>query len=145
MADEVLGVRVGQKASISRTVTEQDIVAFARVTGDTNPLHLDDSYAKKTRFQQRVAHGILSAGFISAVLGTKLTGPNATAVYLSQSMRFLKPVFIGDTVTAVAEVKSVDTARRFVNLTTECFNQKGEKVLSGEALMLLDPMPAAGG
>lgn len=137
--DNVLGVRVGDTAEFTKTVTSDDIVAFANVTGDTNPLHLDDAYAAKTRFQRRIAHGMLSAGFISAALGTKLA-PHACVVYLSQSLRFQRPVYIGDTVTARVEVTNVDPARRFVTLTTRCANHKGEELLSGEALVLLDPV-----
>ncbi len=137
--DSVLGVKVGDTASFEKTVTEEDIVAFARATGDEQPLHLDDSYAAKTRFKRRIAHGMLSAGLISAALGTKLA-PNATVVYLSQSLRFLRPVFPGDTVTAKLEVTSVDPERRFVTCSTECVNQDGESVLTGEARVLLDAL-----
>jgi 3-hydroxybutyryl-CoA dehydratase len=138
MAESILGVEVGRKASFSKTVSEGDIAAFADVTGDSNPLHLDADHAARTRFKQRVAHGMLSAGFVSAALGTKLAGPDVTVVYLSQNMRFLRPVFIGDTVTANVEVKSLDSEKRFVTVATECVNQKGESVLTGEAVVLLD-------
>ncbi|HWQ29041.1 MAG TPA: MaoC family dehydratase [Dehalococcoidia bacterium] len=139
MDDTVLGVRVGDKAEFTKTVTSDDVVAFANVTGDTNPLHLDDAYAAKTRFGRRIAHGMLSAGFISAALGTKLA-PHACVVYLSQSLRFQRPVYVGDTVTARVEVTKIDPARRFVTLTTTCANQNGEELLTGEALVLLDPV-----
>ncbi len=135
--DSVLGIKVGDTALFEKTVSEEDIVAFARATGDEQPLHLDDSYAAKTRFKRRVAHGMLSAGLISAALGTKLA-PHATVVYLSQSLRFLRPVFPGDTVTAKLEVTSVDPEKRFVTCSTECVNQDGESVLTGEARVLLD-------
>ncbi len=137
--DNVLGIKVGDRADFTKTVTGDDIVAFANVTGDTNPLHLDDAYAAKTRFKQRIAHGMLSAGFISAALGTKLA-PHACVVYLSQSMRFQRPVFIGDTMTATVEVTKVDPQRRFVTVATTCANQKGEELLTGEAMVLLDPV-----
>jgi 3-hydroxybutyryl-CoA dehydratase len=139
MADvrSVLGVKVGDSASFAKTVTEEDIVAFARATGDEQPLHLDDSYAAKSRFKKRVAHGMLSAGMISAALGTKLA-PQATVIYLSQSLRFLRPVFPGDTVTATIEVIAVDPERSFVTCATECVNQDGTTVLTGEATVLLD-------
>lgn len=137
--DTVLGVRVGDTAEFTKTVTSDDVVAFANVTGDTNPLHLDEAYAAKTRFGRRIAHGMLSAGFISAALGTKLA-PHACVVYLSQSLRFQRPVYIGDTVTARVEVTKVDATRRFVTLTTTCANQNGEELLTGEALVLLDPV-----
>jgi len=137
---DVLGIKIGDTAEFTKTVSEQDIVAFAEVTGDKQPLHLDDSYAAKTRFKRRLAHGMLSAGFISAALGTKLP-PHATAIYLSQSLRFLRPVFPGDTVTAKLEVTAIDAEKRFVTCKTECVNQDGQPVLTGEAQVLLDPLP----
>ncbi len=137
--DNVLGVRVGDVAEFTKTVTSDDVVAFASVTGDTNPLHLDDAYAANTRFKRRIAHGMLSAGFISAALGTKLA-PHACVVYLSQSLRFQRPVYIGDSVTARVEVTKVDPERRLVTLATTCTNQRAEEVLTGEALVLLDPV-----
>ena len=135
--DSIQGVRVGDTATFEKTVSEQDIVDFARVTGDEQPLHLDDAYAAKTRFKRRIAHGMLSAGFISAALGIKLA-PQATVVYLSQSLRFLRPVFPGDTITAHLEVTKLDMERGFVTCTTECTNQDGISVLTGEATVLLD-------
>ncbi len=139
MSDTVLGVKVGDTAEFQKTVTEEDIVAFARATGDEQPLHLDDSYAAKSRFKRRVAHGMLSAGVISAALGTKLA-PQATVIYLSQSLRFLRPVFPGDTVTATVQVTAIDLERRFVTCATECVNQDGQSVITGEATVLLDAL-----
>ena len=130
---------VGDKASFTKTVTDADVVAFAAVTGDDQPLHLDDAFAAKTRFKKRIAHGMLSAGFISAVLGTKLA-PNNVVVYLSQQMRFRLPVNIGDTITAEAEVTAIDADRRIVTVRTDCLNQQGEAVVKGEATVLLDPV-----
>ena len=137
--DSVLGVKVGDTASFEKTVTEEDIVSFANATGDQQPLHLDDAFAAKTRFKRRIAHGMLSAGLISAALGIKLA-PHATVVYLSQTLRFLRPVFPGDTITARLEVTAVDTERCFVTCSTECMNQDGTSVLTGEATVLLDAM-----
>ena len=139
MTDSVLGISVGDTASFEKQVSEDDIVAFARATGDEQALHLDDAHAAKTRFKRRIAHGMLSAGVISAALGTKLA-PHATVVYLSQSLRFLKPVFPGDTVTAKLEVTAVDPERRFVTCSTACLNQDGDSVLTGEATVLLDEL-----
>ena len=139
MSGDVLGVQVGQTAELTKTISEQDIVAFAEVTGDKQPLHLDDSYAAKTRFKRRLAHGMLSAGFISAALGTKLA-PNATVIYLSQSLQFRRPVFPGDTITARLEVTAIEPEKRFVTCKAECVNQDGQTVLSGEAQVLLDPL-----
>jgi 3-hydroxybutyryl-CoA dehydratase len=135
-----LPVKIGDKATFTKTVSDEDIQAFARVTGDDQPLHLDDTFAAKTRFKKRIAHGMLSAGFISAVPGTKLT-QKAVVVYLGQQMRFRLPVGIGDTITAEAEVTGVDEARRVVTLRTDCRNQNGDAVLTGEATVLLDPLP----
>jgi 3-hydroxybutyryl-CoA dehydratase len=137
MSDSVLGVKVGDTASFENTVSDEDIVAFARVTGDEQPLHLEDAFAGTTRFKRRIAHGMLSAGFISAALGTRLA-PDAVVIYLSQSLRFLRPVYPGDTITANLEVTSVDAEKRFVTCSTECVNQSGETVLTGEATVLLD-------
>jgi 3-hydroxybutyryl-CoA dehydratase len=140
LSDEsVLGIKVGDKASFSKTVTESDVVSFAEVTGDKNPLHLDEAYGSRTRFKGRIAHGMLSAGFISAALGTRLA-PNATVVYLSQQLRFQRPVKIGDTITANCEVTALQPERRFVTVKTDCTNQDGEEVVTGEALVLLDEL-----
>ncbi len=128
--------RVGEKASLTRTVTEQDITAFARLTGDTNPLHLDEDYARTTRFGRRIAHGFLTAGLISAVLGTKLPGPGA--IYLEQHLRFTKPVYPGDSITAVVEIVRYQEEKGLLTLKTECFNQNEELVLTGEAVLLVN-------
>jgi 3-hydroxybutyryl-CoA dehydratase len=134
-----LALKVGHTASLTRTVTEADIVAFAHVTGDDQPLHLDDAFAARTRFKKRIAHGMLSAGYISAVLGTKLA-PNHVVVYLSQQIRFRLPVSIGDTITAEAEVTAIDPEKNIVTVRTDCVNQRGEAVIKGEATVLLDPL-----
>lgn len=136
---DVCGVRIGDHADFEKMVTAEDIQKFAEVTGDHNPLHSDLEYAKKTRFGECIAHGMLSAGFISAVLGTKLA-PNACAIYLSQTLRFLRPVKVGDTVRATVEVKGIEPEKRMVTLETECFNQNGEALVKGEAVILLDPV-----
>ncbi len=139
MTEAVLGVKVGDRAEFEKTVTAEDVSRFADVTGDTNPLHRDPDYAAKTRFGECIAHGMLSAGLISAALGTKLA-PDCCVVYLSQSLRFLRPVKIGETVRAVVEVKGTDPQKRIVTLQTDCFNQDGEPVVKGEAVVLLDPV-----
>jgi 3-hydroxybutyryl-CoA dehydratase len=136
---DVLGVRVGDRAEITRKVTAEDVQKFADVSGDTNLLHRDPEYAARTRFGEPIAHGMLSAGYISAVLGTKLA-PHACVVYLGQSLRFLRPVKIGDEVRAVAEVKEIDPEKRTLTLVTECYNQDDEAVVKGEATVLLDPI-----
>ncbi|HEU5095195.1 MAG TPA: MaoC family dehydratase [Reyranella sp.] len=127
-------LKVGQSAMFGRTVTDADIAAFAGVSGDTNPIHLHDGFARTTRFGKRIAHGMLSGSFISTVIGTKLPGPGA--VYVSQTMAFMAPVMIGDTITAVATVTAIDEKRRRVTLKTQCLN--GEKVvIDGEAVVLV--------
>ena len=131
--------RVGDRAEFEKTVTADDIADFARVTGDTNPLHRDAAYAARTRFKEPIAHGMLSAGYISAVLGTKLA-PSCCAVYVSQSLRFIRPVKVGDTIKAVAEVKGIEPEKRLYTIETDCFNQNGEPVVKGEAVVLLDPV-----
>ena len=139
MSDGDIGVKVGDSAEFEKTVTAEDIALFAQVTGDTNPLHHDAAYAAKTRFGECIAHGMLSAGFISAALGTKLA-PHCCVVYLSQNLRFLRPVRIGDTIKAIAYVKGIEPEKRQVTIETNCFNQKGDPVVKGEAVVLLDPV-----
>ena len=139
MTEAVLGVKVGDRAEFEKTVTAEDVQRFADVSGDTNPLHRDPAYAAKTRFGQCIAHGMLSAGFISAALGTKLA-PDCCVIYLSQSLRFLRPVKVGDTVRATVEVKGIEPEKRTLTLETVCFNQNGEPVVKGEAVILLDPV-----
>ena len=129
---EELGV--GQSAELVRTVTEADIVAFAAVTGDNNPVHLDADYAAGTSFGERIAHGMLSAGYISAVLGTTLPGPGA--IYLSQSLAFKRPVKIGAEVTARVTVTAIDEAKARVTLDTTCL-VGGKAVVGGEAVVMV--------
>ena len=136
---DVCGVKVGDRAELSKTVSAGDIEMFAEVSGDANPLHHDAEYAKKTRFGEPIAHGMLSAAYISAVLGTKLA-PNACVVYVSQTLRFMRPVKVGDTVRAIAEVKGLDEEKRLLTIDTECLNQDGNAVVKGEAVVLLDPL-----
>jgi 3-hydroxybutyryl-CoA dehydratase len=127
-------LKVGMSAMFGKTVTEADIVAYAGVSGDTNPIHLHDGFARTTRFGQRIAHGMLSGSFISAVIGTKLPGPGS--VYISQTMEFKAPVLIGETITAVATITAIDERRRRVTLKTQCLN--GDKVvIDGEAQILV--------
>lgn len=131
---------VGQSAQLVRTVTEADIVAFAEVTGDTNPVHLDADYAATTSFGQRIAHGMLSAGYISAVLGTTLPGPGA--IYLSQALKFKRPVKIGDEVVAQVTVTEINEAKAQVTLATVC-KVGGKAVVDGEAVVMVPRKAAA--
>ena len=135
-ADRFARFAVGQSASMTRTVSESDIVLFAAITGDVNPVHLDDAAAKASRFGGRIAHGMLTAGFVSATMAMQLPGPGA--VYLSQSLRFLRPVRIGDVITTRVEIIELLLAQRHVRLTTVCRNQADKQVLDGEALILVD-------
>ncbi|HEX5727624.1 MAG TPA: MaoC family dehydratase [Longimicrobiaceae bacterium] len=128
-------IAVGQAAEFTRTVTETDVVLFAGITGDFNPAHVDAVAAAQGRFGGRIAHGMLSASFISTVLGMKLPGPGT--IYLSQSLRFTRPVRIGDTVTARAEVAEVTAEKRRVRLATTVRNQDGDTVIDGEAVVMV--------
>ena len=123
---------VGQSAEMSREVREADLQAFAAVTGDENPLHLDEAYAATTPFKGRIAHGMLSAGYISAVIAMQLPGPGT--IYISQSLRFTWPVRIGDVVTTKVEVASIDQDRGWVTMTTICSVGK-RAVIKGEAVV----------
>jgi len=131
---------IGQTAVISETITDSHITRFAELSGDRNPLHLDDAWAAKTRFGGRIAHGALSAALISRVLGVEL--PGTGSVYLSQACKFLGPVRPGDTIEAKSEVIHLDAARKRVKLRTTCTNQRREMVVDGEALMLIDELSA---
>ena len=124
---------VGQAVEISRVVGAADIEAFAEVSGDNNPVHLDEDYARTTQFGERIAHGMLSAAYISAILGTRLPGPGA--IYLSQSLRFRRPVRIGDLVVARATVTALDEAKGRVTLETVC-EVGGKTVMDGEAVVI---------
>ena len=126
---------VGMHAEHAKTVTEADVVLFAGITGDFNPVHVDDVAASASTFGGRIAHGMLSAGLVSAAIAMKLPGPGS--IYLSQSLRFTKPVRIGDTVTARVEVLELVPGRGRVRLGTECRNQAGDLVLTGEALIFV--------
>jgi len=126
-------IKTGDEASLSRTITEAHIVSFAGVTGDVNPVHLDAEYAKQTMFGERIAHGMLMAGLISAVLGTQLPGPNS--IYLGQELKFTAPVKIGDTVTVTATVTEKRDDKKIIKLRTTVSNQRGEMVVDGGAVV----------
>lgn len=128
-------LQVGQFAEHVKTVTEADVVLYAGITGDFNPMHINQTFAERSRFGGRIAHGMLTAGFISAVLGMKLPGEGS--IYMNQSLRFVRPVRIGDTITARIEVIELFPDKRRVRLATSCRNQDEEVVLDGEALVLM--------
>ena len=124
---------VGQSAEIARTVTDADVREFAHVSGDQNPVHVDEDYAAKTRFKGRVAHGMLTGALISAVLGTRLPGPGG--IYISQSLKFRRPIRIGEEVMTRATVTAIDPRRALVTLATVC-EVDGKRVADGEAVVL---------
>lgn len=126
-------LKIGDHAEFTKTVSETDIYLYAGVSGDFNPAHINEEYAKNTFFKARIAHGMLSAGFISTVIGMKLPGPGT--IYLDQSLKFLAPVRIGDTITARAEVVEIMAEKNKVRLKTTCTNQDKIVVLEGEAIV----------
>ena len=126
-------LKVGDSAKFSKTISDSDVYLFAGVTGDFNPAHVDEEYAKNTYFKTRIVHGMLTASFISTVIGTKLPGPGT--IYMRQAVNFLAPVHMGDTITAHAEISEIDMDKKKVRLKTFCTNQEGTTVLDGEALV----------
>lgn len=123
-------ITTGMEASYSQTITDSDIQSFAEMSGDKNPVHLDEEYAENSRYKKRIAHGLMTASFFSALFGTKLPGEGC--VYVSQSLRFKRPVYIGDTVIATVEVTNVDLIKRRVFFRTIC-KVKNKIVTDGEA------------
>ena len=123
-------IRVGMKISYSQTITDSDIKTFAGLSGDHNPVHVDEKYAESSRFKRRIAHGLMSAGFFSQLFGTKLPGPGC--VYTAQSLKFLRPVYINDTVVATVEVIAVDLLRKRVQFKT-CCTVNNKMVIDGDA------------
>ncbi len=124
-------IQVGDKASFTKTISEADIYAFAGITGDFNPVHVNEEFARKGRFKKRIAHGMLSASLISTVIGTDL--PGANTIYMSQEVKFTAPVYIGDTLTAEAEVVEKREDKRILTLKTTVVNQDGKLVVDGQA------------
>lgn len=126
-------IKVGDKASIRKTVTEGDVYTYAGISGDQNPMHIDKVYGEASQFGSRIAHGMFTAGYVSAVLGMKLPGPGC--IYMSQELRFTAPVRFGDTIDTVCEVIEVIPEKKRVVLSTTCTNQDGKDVLVGKAMM----------
>lgn len=126
-------LNLGDRAEFTKTVSESDVYLYAGVTGDFNPAHINESYAEKTFFKTRIAHGMLPAGFISAILGTRLPGPGT--IYIGQTLNFTAPVQIGDTITASVEVAEIMADKNRIRLKTVCENQNGVIVLDGEAVV----------
>jgi len=143
MSDDLHGywfeeLKPGMSASFAKTVTEADIQAFAGLSGDFNPVHVNEEFAVTTMFKGRVAHGMLSAAFISTVFGMKLPGPGC--IYVSQALKFKAPVRIGDTVTARVEVIGTVPEKKFVTFTTTC-SVSGKVVIDGEATLMVPSKP----
>ena len=127
-------MKIGDHASVTKTVSETDVYLFAGITGDLNPAHTNEVAASKTMFKTRIAHGMLGVGFISAVLGMYLPGPGT--IYMGQELKFTKPVHIGDTVTATATVEEIILEKNRVILDTTVVNQDGEIVIQGKATVM---------
>ncbi len=127
-------ISIGQEATYTKVVSREMVKAFAEISGDTNPVHLDEEYAKGTVFKENIAHGILVTGLISKVLGCDL--PGYGAIYVSQKVDFLRPVKIGDEITAKVEAISKEDKRGFVTFKTTCVNQLGKMVIKGEAVAI---------
>ena len=132
-------LNLGDRAEFTKTVSESDVYLYAGVTGDFNPAHINEPYAEKTFFKTRIAHGMLPAGFISAILGTRL--PGSGTIYMGQTLKFRAPVHIGDTITASVEVMEVIADKNRVRLKTTCENQDGVVVLDGEAVVSPPKLP----
>ena len=126
---------IGEKARLSRRISEADIRCMADLTGDFNPLHMDDDFARQTRFKSRIAHGEFSVGLISAVLGTRLPGPGAE--HIKQTLNFLSPIRVGDTLTAEVEVTAWRPDKRIITVATRCYIGDGKDVAAGEAVLLV--------
>lgn len=129
-------LQIGQKASVQKTFTAADVTAFAGISLDVNPIHMSDKYAESTVFGKRIVHGILTSGLISAVLANKLPGPGT--IYLGQELRFTRPVYLGDDITAEVEVVELREDKKIVKLNTTCYNQDGKVVISGLATVKFD-------
>ena len=128
-------IQTGDCASLSKTFSEKDVLTFAEISGDRNPVHIDAAFASSTRFERQLVHGMLTAGLISAVLGMQLPGPGS--IYLKQELNFRAPVYFGDTITATVTVTKVSEDKPIITLETICTNQDGETVIDGEAVLML--------
>ena len=132
---------VGQTAEITRTISEQDVLDFARLSGDVQPLHTDSEYGQRTRFNGQIAHGVILIGFISAVLGVEMATSKITMIFLGMNASFTNPVYFGDTITTRCEVKKVREDKPILTVECRCLNQTGDEVLTGEAVVYVDPYP----
>ncbi len=144
MTNAAIYFHVGQTAAITRTVTEQDVIHFARLSGDVQPLHVDSEYGPRTRFKGQIAHGVILVGYISAVLGVEMATSEITVIFLGINASFTKPVYFGDTITTRCEVKNVREDKPIVTVECHSHNQAGDEVLTGEAVVYVDPYPIEG-
>ena len=133
MGKTISQIKIGDKGQFAKTISESDVYLYAGITGDLNPAHINQISAEKTPFKSRIAHGMLTVGLVSAVIGTQLPGPGT--IYMAQEMKFTAPVYFGDTITATCEVIEI-IKEKIVKLQTTCTNQKGEVVLDGVATVL---------
>jgi acyl dehydratase len=131
-------IKIGDTASITKKFRIDDVIKFSKITGDKNPIHLDEEYALTTRFKGRLVHGILVSGLISAVLGMHLPGPGS--IYIKQTLNFKAPVYIDDQITAIATVNKIRTDKPIVTIKTVCKNQENNIVVDGEAILLVPEM-----
>ena len=138
MSYNIMQLYVGQTAEFTKTISESDVYLFAGISGDHNPMHVNDVYAKQSRFKGRICHGMLSSSLISTVIGTKLPGNGS--VYVRQQLLFKAPVLFGDTITAKVEIEEIDLEKNRVQLRTYCLNQDGIMVTDGTAIVI-PPQP----
>jgi 3-hydroxybutyryl-CoA dehydratase len=138
MSYNIMQLYVGQTAEFTKTISESDVYLFAGISGDHNPMHVNDVYAKQSRFKGRICHGMLSSSLISTVIGTKLPGNGS--VYVRQQLLFKAPVLFGDTITAKVEIEEIDFEKNRVQLRTYCLNQDGIMVTDGTAIVI-PPQP----
>jgi acyl dehydratase len=128
-------IQIGDRATLTRTITDEMVVAYADLIGDHNPVHLDEAFAATTRFGRRIAHGMLVAGLISTLIASDLPGPGS--VYLGQTLQFKAPVYLGDAITVKVEVVKVREDKPIITLATVCTNQDGQSVIEGEAVVMV--------
>ncbi len=133
--------KVGAVGTVTRQITDDVVREFALLSGDTQPLHLDDDYASQTRFGKRIAHGVLLVGMVSAVLGVEMASDAGTNIFLGLEVNFIAPVFIGDEVSTVCEVTDVREDKPIVTLSVACSNGRGDEVMTGKAVVYIDPHP----
>lgn len=127
-------INIGDEAQFSKTITEFDVYGFAGIVGDFNAVHINKEYAKTTIFKDRIAHGVIGAGLISTVIGTYLPGEGT--VYLSQSTKFIKPIYFGDTITAIVRVIEKNDEKNRIKFYTKCINQNDDMIIEGESIVI---------